>query len=233
MLKGFIAAAMVIIVGTPAFAQDQPPSQIGESRVRGQNVQISLMETALVAAIRSGALDLVNQLTKTTQATARGLLLGDPQATGFKLQEYGYFFYLRVPGMRGSVLLSSALVQRYRAPVQPQPGQAQATNVADSAVSAPPTASPVDVLSDSDAAYVRSIRVAVIEAMLENSGGLRIPSDQVLTVAARKDTEPNPLDPSDEVRTMTFSVKGSDLEAYRQGRLTLDQAKNLVEVRED
>jgi hypothetical protein len=80
---------------------------------------------------------------------------------------------------------------------------------------------------------VRAIRTALIDAMLENSSALRVSPDQVLTVAARKDTNPNPLDPTDAVRTMTFTVRGSDLEAFRQGRLTLEQARALVTVRED
>ena len=244
MLKGFIAASTVVLFGVTASAQGQQ-READESRVRGQAVQISLMETALVAAIRSGANDVVNQLTKTTQATAQGSLLGAPQATGFRLPDYGYFFYLRVPGMRGSVLFSQALQQRLRIQSvemagnkQPPPGQAQAQNVSNSTGSplqTPPPVVPVDVsvLSDPEAAYVHAIRTAVIEAMLENSSALRVPPDQWLTVAARKDTNPNPLDPTDEVRTMTFRVKGSDLEGYRQGRLTLEQARSLIDVRED
>lgn len=230
MLKGFITVATIALVGVSASAQGQQ-SETDDARARGQVVQISLMETALVAAIRSGASDLVNQLTKTAQATAQGSLLGPPQATGFRLPDYGYFFFLRVPGMRGSVLYSPAWQQRLRA------GQAQAQNVSDtgSPLPAPPPVAPVDVsvLNDPEAAYVRAIRTALIDAMLENSSALRVSPDQVLTVAARKDTNPNPLDPTDAVRTMTFTVRGSDLEAFRQGRLTLEQARALVTVRED
>jgi hypothetical protein len=246
VFKGFIATAVVVLLGLQAVArgQQQPGEETDVARARGQVVQISLMETALVAAIRSGAGDLVNQLTKTTQAPAQGALLGTPQATGFRLPDYGYFFHLRVPGMRGWVTLAAPLLaERWRAqqpppPTRLEPGQAQATNVSDagSPVQAPPPVAPVDVvtvLNDPEAAYVRAIRTAVIEAMLENSGGLRVPPDQMLTVAARKDTNPNPLNPTDEVRTMTFTVKGSDLEAFRQGRFNLAEAKALVIVRED
>ena len=233
MFKGFIVTVMVALVGVSAFAQGQQGVENDRSRVRRQ-VQITVMEGALVAAVRGGANDFVNQLTKTTQATAQGVLLGNPQATGFELADYGVFFHLRVPGMRGTFSWSYPVVaQRMRA--LQQPGQAQASNVADSGspLPAPPPAAPVvdvGVLNDPEAAYVRSIRTAVIEAMLENSGALRVPQDQYLIVAARKDTGPNPLDPTDEVRTMYFTVKGADLEAYRQGHVTLEEARNLVKV---
>ena len=101
---------------------------------------------------------------------------------------------------------------------------------------APPPALPADALlvTDPAAAYTREVKAALIEAMLENSGPLAVANDEWLVVAAR-DSEPgNRLVPGDAYDTTTWvlRVKGSDLAVFRAGRLTLDDARNRVEVRE-
>lgn len=100
----------------------------------------------------------------------------------------------------------------------------------------PPPALPADALlvTDPAAAYTREVKTALIDAMLENSGPLAVASDEWLVVAAR-DSEPgNRLVPGDAYDTTTWvlRVKGADLAAFRAGRLTLEDARNRVEVRE-
>lgn len=95
---------------------------------------------------------------------------------------------------------------------------------------------PADALlvTDPAAAYTREVKAALIEAMLENSGPLGVSTDEWLVVAAR-DSEPgNRLVPGDAYDTTTWvlRVKGSDLAAFRAGRLTLDDARKRVDVRE-
>lgn len=95
---------------------------------------------------------------------------------------------------------------------------------------------PVDALlvTDPAAAYTREVKAALIEAMLENSGPLAVANDEWLVIAAR-DSEPgNRLVPGDAYDTTTWvlRVKGSDLAAFRAGRLTLEDARNRVEIRE-
>lgn len=89
-------------------------------------------------------------------------------------------------------------------------------------------------LSDPAAAYTREVKAALIDAMLENSGPLTVGPEEWLTVAAR-DSEPgNQLVPGDAYDTTTWvlRVKGSDLAAFRGGKLTLEEARARVEVRE-
>lgn len=95
---------------------------------------------------------------------------------------------------------------------------------------------PADMLlvSDPAAAYTREVKAALVEAMLENSGPLGVANDEWLVVAAR-DSEPgNRLVPGDAYDTTTWvlRVKGADLAAFRAGRITLDEARSRVEVRE-
>jgi len=122
--------------------------------------------------------------------------------------------------------------------VMPSPLAADAgapRQVADRPQASSPARS-VDALlaSDPAAAYTREVKAAIIEAMLENSGPLAVANDEWLVVAAR-DSEPgNRLVPGDAYDTTTWvlRVRGSDLAAFRAGRLTLEDARNRVEVRE-
>ena len=88
-------------------------------------------------------------------------------------------------------------------------------------------------IRDLPAEYRRAIVTALMDAMLINGGALRIPPNESLAVAARRAAPPDPLDPSDDVRTTTFSVKGETLDAYQQKRLTLEEARKLIDVREE
>ena len=56
-----------------------------------------------------------------------------------------------------------------------------------------------------------------------------------LTIAARDNGQPDPRFPSDasDFQTVYFSIKGSDLAEFHEGRLTLEQARKLVTIRED
>ncbi|HXH23728.1 MAG TPA: hypothetical protein VNI78_00680 [Vicinamibacterales bacterium] len=107
---------------------------------------------------------------------------------------------------------------------------------------APPTAVTVPVapgvdralLDDPDVAYTREVKAALVDAMLENSGPLGLGDDERLTVAARDNMPRDPLVPADsmDLRTVIFTVKGSDLAAFHARRLTLEEVRKRVEVRE-
>ena len=107
--------------------------------------------------------------------------------------------------------------------------------VADRAtVAAPASTADTGLLADPAAAYTREVKAALIDAMLENSGPLVVAPEEWLTIAAR-DSEPgNRLVPGDSYDTTTWvlRVKGTDLAAFRAGRLSIEEARKRVEVRE-
>jgi len=82
--------------------------------------------------------------------------------------------------------------------------------------------------------YTSEVKAALIDAMIENSGPLAIGPEEWLTVAARDNVPRDPLVPggTTDFSTVIFRVKGSDLAAYRAGRLTREQVRQAVEVRE-
>lgn len=115
------------------------------------------------------------------------------------------------------------------------PGQAEtarrvsSANVAQDDVAAP---APAPIVKDPNALYTETVKNALIDAMLDYSGPMGIAPDDWLTVAARDAEGPlNPGEPYDAV-TIIIRIKGSDLAAFRAERLTREEARKRVEVRE-
>jgi hypothetical protein len=96
---------------------------------------------------------------------------------------------------------------------------------------APPTPASYD---DPEEHYTREVKAALVDAMIENSGPIALGADEWLTIAARDNVPRDPLIPTDaaDTRTVIFRVKGSDLGAYRAGRMTLDEIRTKVETRD-
>ncbi len=87
-------------------------------------------------------------------------------------------------------------------------------------------------IPDPNVMYTEAVKTALVDAMLEYGGAMAIAPDQWLTIAARDAEGPlAPGEPYDAV-TIVLRVKGSDLTGYRAGRVTLDEARKRVDVRE-
>jgi hypothetical protein len=119
----------------------------------------------------------------------------------------------------------------------PRPLQAGPQLAAQSLTPQQPPVSPVDpvVVEDPNVTFTREVKSALIEAMLENSGGMTLGPEEWLVVAARDSSRPDRLavsGGSDDLHTIMFRVKGSDLAAFRAGTITVDEARKRVEVRE-
>jgi hypothetical protein len=85
---------------------------------------------------------------------------------------------------------------------------------------------------DPNDAYTNEVKGALIDAMLDHSGSFPVGVDEWLTVAARGDEAW--LTPGDmyEAQTLVLRIRGADLAAFRADRLTRDEARLRVEVRQ-
>jgi hypothetical protein len=86
---------------------------------------------------------------------------------------------------------------------------------------------------DPNRAYTEAVTRALVDAMIDYSTPMVIGPDQWLTVAARDDEGRDslaPQDPLEEVVTMIYRVKGSDLQAYRTGKIDRDEVRKRVQV---
>jgi hypothetical protein len=86
---------------------------------------------------------------------------------------------------------------------------------------------------DPNEAYTVAVRNALLDAMLRYSQSLALGADEWLVVAARDRGGPGiGADDPFEVTTIQLRIKGADLQAFHAGRLTLDEARKRVEVKE-
>ena len=88
-------------------------------------------------------------------------------------------------------------------------------------------------LTDPSQAYTDEVRASLIDAMIENSGALVLEANEWLTVAARDNAPSDPFMPGgQDAMTLVIRIKGDDLNAFRAGRLTLEQIRARVQVGE-
>jgi len=111
-----------------------------------------------------------------------------------------------------------------------RPGAATSAAVA---MPGAPAAPPLDMTTDPNEAYTTVVKDALIDAMLDHSQALQVSPDESLTVAARDNTARS-IDGDDagDAMTIFIRIKGSDLQALRAGRLTREEARKRVEIRE-
>ena len=99
---------------------------------------------------------------------------------------------------------------------------------------AAPAAPPRPPIDDPQEEYRKQVKAAIVDAMLENSQSLGIGAEEWLVVAARRNAIRDPLFPGDTVDTNTWvaRVKGSVLADLRAQRITLEDARTLVQTEE-
>ena len=86
---------------------------------------------------------------------------------------------------------------------------------------------------DPNRAYTEAVTRALVDAMIDFSTPMVIGPDQWLTVAARDDEGRDslaPQDPLEQVVTMIYRIKGSDLQAYRSGKIDRDEVRKRVQI---
>ena len=122
-----------------------------------------------------------------------------------------------------------------RASAQPGPSPAQSVPVSTTTSTQEPSQAPQldPTLTDPSQAYTQEVKTSLIDAMIENSGALVIGGSEWLTVAARDNAPGDPFMPGgQDTTTLVIRIKGDDLNAFRAGRLTLEQVRDRVQVGE-
>ena len=227
------------------------PAPAGAEQARAR-FQLSLMEGVLEKAVEQAAREVARQM----QPVSPDLFMWGSMAhaRGFRLQGYGVFFDVEVPTLRRSVAWSfqiigppDAALQELRDHVRtisdpktkeqldqalrrlelqlPASEQSSGQPGVSKAAAAPPV--------DPNEVYTGEVTGRLVDAMLDFSG-LQVDKDEWLTVAARDSEGPTRLTPDEpyEIVTVFLQIKGSDLLAFREGKLTREEARKRVEVKE-
>jgi hypothetical protein len=229
-VKSAIVVAVALMMA-PVSAGAQTPIPAGPQQMR-RHEQISIFEGTLVGAVKLAA----GRVAKDVQAHTSGanFFSGEARAKGFTLDGYGVFVYVEIPALD---LTLSLWVDQLERDAQRKADAETVSNKVDGRVepkSAIPSAAreALQAVQDTGEKYRNEVKIALADAMLDFSKNLELKPDEWLSVAARGNE--GALTPGEvfQLTTVVLRVKGSDLADYLAGRLTKEEARAKVEVRQ-
>jgi hypothetical protein len=230
-----VALAMAITMTVPAAVGAQTPIRPSAEQ-QARHDKISIMEGTLQASVGVAA----KQVAKGVRSidSSASFMLGSPRAKGFTLEGHGVFFYVEVPTLDLSVMMSLEQFERssqVRAEQQqPRPEAAQQVNELrrDQKQEGPTAAESLANIAAEGQKYRATVRLALIDAMLDSSKNLELGPEEWLTIAARNSEYGLTANEILNLTTTLIRVKGSDLADFLAGRLTKEEARQKVEVRD-
>ena len=212
----------------------------GEARARGVHldgygvffdVRVPMMRQSMVWSLRmmmdqddAANRALVNDLRKQMQGITDPGTRASMEKAIRQLERTASGSVARNPQVTPGLMMSDA--------ASPPVGAATAADLSNPRPAAPPAADNAWA-QDPNRAYTEAVTRALVDAMIDYSTPMNIGQEQWLTVAARDDEGRNalaPQDPLEEVVTMIYRIKGSDLLAYRSGRIDRDEVRKRVQM---
>jgi hypothetical protein len=241
IVKRALAFAVVVSLAVPVAAVAQTGIPVTPEQQRRQD-EITVLEGTFTSSVGLAANKVLKDVQTSTPAAM--LFTGRAQAKGFLLEGFGVFFSVEIPALDLNVMLTIEAIEK-NAKLHGRGERAGTNNnlptvnmLQDSPSREPqPDTTAKDVLqnmvsSDLGQKWRDGVKLALIDAMLDHSKNLELSLNEWLTIAARGSEAgllPNEIfQPS----TVILRVKGSDLADYLAGRLTKDEARRKVEVRQ-
>ena len=199
----------------PAAAQTAPSAQ-------SVRVQVRTMENVFVTAVRSG----VDQIAQKVQDSVPGLTLvgGVPHAHGYAVENHGWFFDIEVPELYWATIDLYSQLQR---PSSRQPENRPVGNSPTSPANAALVQPEPSVTRDD---YRRAIREALMDALLDY-GQVPLKATEWLTIGVRSVDTPAPT--MNDTVALVMQITGEDLTLFRQAKITRDEAKKRIKIKEE
>ena len=223
-----ITLAIVMAAALPAAASAQSTVAPKNDELHRYD-QIRVMEGTLIGSVSLAA----NQVAREVQSRTPGatLFTGEARAKGFTLDGYGAFFYVEIPALDLNLVLSLETLERGQHRGEPAAGPTRANQVSDVQSGADDALRNV-AADDPGQKYRDAVKRSLIDAMLDHSKSMDLGPDEWLTVAARGSE--SGLIPGEiyQLKTLELKVKGSDLADFLAGRLSRDEARQKVAVRQ-
>lgn len=220
-MNGVIRALTLgLVLSAAALVAAQSPAKSAAELTSAQmqaRQQISAFEGMLENAVRHGA-QMLNQRLQASNTDNMVMLAGLTRARGFRLDDYGVVFDVEFPSMRRSMVWT--MQELGRANASTARGGGRAVQTAD----APQAVRPREI-------YQSEITTALINAIVDYTGPLGVAPAEWLTVAARESVRFVPGDPNDTAITVILRIKGSDLQALRDRKMSRDEGRSRVEVK--
>jgi hypothetical protein len=221
--RGFVIGLSLTLVAPLGAQQPQPPDGV-DSQTR---YQLRQYETALRQAVTHAGEQLAARALAVVPDVQ--LSMATEPVVRFVPTPEGPVFDVQIP-----LLLQTgpALLRAYqRPPAQPVAQNANPDRVTGTGVvtADPMTKSPVqEQVFDPDKEYTAFAREALIDALLDNSGAVPLKDGERLVIdASGLDIVRAPLYP-DNSRKLMLVISAADLTAYRQAKITRDEAKARI-----
>jgi hypothetical protein len=112
-------------------------------------------------------------------------------------------------------------------PAVPPPGTPVTPDVEN-----PDSARIAAMIDDPNEMYTGQVKQEIVDAMLDHSTAISLGPTEWLTVAARDNEDRLNSADRQAVFTIMLRVSGADLEAFRAGRITREEARNRVVIRQ-
>jgi hypothetical protein len=138
---------------------------------------------------------------------------------------------------RAAVSATNAKAEQARPPTVADRGTTSAPPASADPVATPPSVPArgdalAESMLDPSVAYEDEVKQALADAMLDYAGSLQLPAAEWVTVAARDAGYMAFPDAVSDMITVTLSVRVADLVDFRAQRLTRDQARARVIIKE-
>lgn len=226
MKTGVVLAAVMWMVPAVAPAQTVVRPSPEEQR---RHDKISIMEGTLTSSVSVAARQVAKEVQLITPSAM--LFTGEARAKGFTLEGYGVFFSVEIPTLDLSVMLTVETFERNARQREIQVGSSLRSEPQQSAM-APAASEALASVTAEGLKYRSAVKAALIDAMLDNSKTLELRPEEWLTVAARGSEAGLLPHEIYQLTTTVLRVKGSDLADFLAGRMTKDEARLRVEVRQ-
>jgi hypothetical protein len=240
--------------------QNQPAPAAPADQIQARH-EIAALEGVLENAVGYGA-QMLSQHVQSSTTPESVLLTGQARARGFRLDGYGVVFDVEFPSIRRSVAWTMRTLERpdpellaamkeLRKNTQGVADQqsrreldraisaledqiraydARMKNVSTAGTAMAPAQAPVAV-EDPRVFYAAEMTNALVNAILDHGAAAGVGMDEWLTVAARESLDLRFM-PDDPATTLILRVKGSDLTALREKRLSREDARKRIEVKQ-
>lgn len=211
-----LALTAAVGLAAPVYAQAPDVRQAPAAAANSVRVQVRTMENVFVTAVAGGVQQIAQKITEA--APGLTVVSGAPRAHGYAIDGHGWFFDVEVPELHWATIDLYVELQQQQRPQRP-------VNNASAVVRTP---DPNELRDE----YRRAIRDGLMDAILDY-GQVPLKPNEWLTVGVRSADSPVPsLDTSDTV-TMVMQITGEDLALFRQTKLSRDEAKKRIKVKEE
>jgi hypothetical protein len=202
---------MACVLALPLVAQE-PVLRLGQAQDPNAQLkdQVRIFEAVVQQAVQRGGRRLATRAREVVPNVDL-IMDGQPIVTGVMVPEVGFHFDVQVPDILETGL---RLFELQRKNPGPMPMAALSAAARD---------------FDPGREYAAFVREALVDAMLDQSFGLPLQPGERLILVARvpQNVQLNQLY-LDDSRKLVLAIAGEDLQAFRQQRITREEARDRI-----